>query len=411
MPLVLCLILIGVVFARKQFTYIELLPGVYLIEFAMLLLVISVFLRAFVFLSDSGPEGRGSPLVLPGGLALLSGACLVLAMSKAVSHVAMAGESAQLQELPILVYPFFWTILLVWLSQQTRRDVDRLHKVLTYTVLLFPLAFVALHASGLLDVLILLDKPLWPNNNFVFAACLLVAVFHRDRFPAWVIWPSTAASLMGVLVEAQRGTFVCLLLAFVLLMRRASQALQLFAIGIAAIAIVAAFGEDLSYRFEGGVSDLAGFFTSVSAGTDDPRYSSTEHRGEMWSHVVGNALESPQAMALGKPISESIVPEAWRNPHNGYISALGRGGVLALTFYLLLLLDSAAALVHTRHRPRHVMAHILYFTSCIDAMTQTVFDSPYSLFLVIVSAALSFSDRARGPAPVAMGSVRAVGAA
>lgn len=396
MPAVLCLILIGVVFARKQFTYIELLPGVYLIEFAMVLLAISVILRAFVFLPDGGPEGRGSPLVLPAVLTTLSGFCLLLAMSKAVGHVAMAGEAAQLQELPILVYPFFWTVLLVWLSQQTSKSIDCLNAVLSYAVLIFPLGFVVLYTSGLLDVLTLLDKPLWPNNNFIFAACLLVAVFHRHRFPAWLIWGSTAASLMGVLVEAQRGTFVCLFLAFVLLMRRLTQALQLLTIGIIAIVLVAAFGEDLSYRFEGGVSDLAGFFTSVTADTDDPRYSSTGHRGEMWAHVVANALESPRELALGKPISESIVPEAWRNPHNGYVSALGRGGILAFAFYLLLLVDAVTALLHTRNQPRRVMVHILYFTSCIDAMTQTVFDSPYSLFLVIVSAALSIHERAHG---------------
>jgi hypothetical protein len=393
MPLVLCLILVGVLFARKQFTYIEVFPGVYLIEAVMVMLATSVVMRAFVLL----PKGRGIPLRLPLALGLLSCICLFLALTKAIYHVTSGGEFGRLQELPILVYPFFWAVLLVWLSQQKNRAVAFINAIFSYTLLLFPLAFVALYTSGLLDALTLLDRPLWPNNNFVFAACLLVSVFHRHRFPAWLIWSSTAAALMGVLIEAQRGTFVCLFLAFLLLMRRATQALQLLAIGLVAIVIVAAFGEDLSYRFEGGVSDLAGFFKSVTATTDDPRYSSTEHRGEMWSHVVANALESPQALALGKPISESIVPEAWRNPHNGYISALGRGGVVAMAFYLLLLADAVAALLHTRERPRQVVVHILYFTSCIDAMTQTVFDSPYSLFLVIVSAALSIHDRAQTP--------------
>ncbi len=389
MTLILALIIIGVVFIRKQFTYIEVLPGIYLIEAVMVMVAFSVVFRAMMLL----PRRKGVPVVLPTALGLLSGVCLFLAVIKATVHLMMNGSPAQLQELPILVYPFFWALLVIWLSQQTHRSIQWLSATLTYAVLLFPLSYVALYASGLLNALTLLDKPLWPNNNFIFAACLLMAVFHRQGLPSWLIWGSTAASLMGVLVEAQRGMFVCLFLAFALLMRRASQALQLLGIGLTAIFIVAAFGEDLSYRFEGGVSDLAGFFTSVAASTDDPRYSSTEHRGEMWSHVIANALESPLALALGKPVSESIVPEEWRNPHNGYISALGRGGVFALVFYLLLLADAIVALLHTRDSPHRAMTHILYFSSCVDAMTQTVFDSPYSLFLVIVSAALSIHDR------------------
>ena len=178
-------------------------------------------------------------------------------------------------------------------------------------------------------------------------------------------------------------------------MRRVSQALQLAGIAVLAIVLVALFGQDLSYRFEEGVSDLGSFFTSVTAPTDDPRYSSTEHRGEMWAHVVGNALDNPVDLAIGKPILESIVPEAWRNPHNGYVSALGRGGLVALVFYLLLLADSIVALLHTRADRQYTVTHLIYFTGCIDAMTQTVFDSPYSLFLVVMSAALSMYARAQ----------------
>ena len=101
------------------------------------------------------------------------------------------------------------------------------------------------------------------------------------------------------------------------------------------------------------------------------------------------------ARLTGEPLTMSLVSEAWRTPHNGYLSALGRGGVIALMFYLVLALDAVRALLFLRRVPERPLIHLLYFCGCADALTQTVFDSPYSLFLVICAGACSTVMRGR----------------
>ncbi len=403
---VMTLLIVGLVFGRKQFAYLEVAPGLYIIEVVTAALLCTTVVGGFVAATPVRRAWSKNVMShLPRPLLLCSGVCLLLAVGKAVTHFASGGQAAGLQELPILVYPAIYPVLVLWMSQRSPSGRRAVLLSLEYAILLFPVYFLVMHATGALEMLSLLNRPLWPNNNFVFSTCLLAIVFCRGAYPTWVLLVSSCCALIGIMLEAERGAFVCLGLAALVLVRRGGHAVQLGAVALAGLVIVAAFGEQLSYRFEGGLDDAASFFSSIAGGSDDPRYSSTEQRREMWSQVVEDVGAAPDTLLIGKPLSTSIVAEAWRNPHNGYVSALGRGGVFGLLFYLTLLVDATWALWMSQRDLGYPLCHLLYFCGCVDALTQTVFDSPYSLFLVICAGACSVIVRAQHPQPVAEGGV------
>lgn len=197
-------------------------------------------------------------------------------------------------------------------------------------------------------------------------------------------------------IEAQRGAFLILVFGILFLFRRFKHLLVLFFLSIIIIYLfIDNYGSFLSYRFENGASDFFEFFKSFFNLSFDPRYSSTESRLGMFRYVIENYTNDGIIFFQGLPIDQIIVPKAWRNPHNGYLSAFSRGGIFIFLFYFLFLIDSLHAIYFSRQANLFSITHFVYFSCCIDAFTQTTFDSPYSLFLLIFSSSLSIAIRIR----------------
>jgi hypothetical protein len=116
----------------------------------------------------------------------------------------------------------------------------------------------------------------------------------------------------------------------------------------------------------------------------------------MWKSVLSQINQNTTIFLVGMPLHQKIISNhPWAYPHNGYLSAFARGGFLTFCCYLLFLLDSFFALQYTKRDKIFSMSHYVYFAACIDAFTQTVLDSPYSLILLMFSAALSITIRMR----------------
>ncbi len=101
---VMTLLIVGLVFGRKQFAYLEVAPGLYIIEVVTAALLCTTVVGGFVAATPVRRAWSKNVMShLPRPLLLCSGVCLLLAVGKAVTHFASGGQAAGLQELPILV--------------------------------------------------------------------------------------------------------------------------------------------------------------------------------------------------------------------------------------------------------------------------------------------------------------------
>src|ERR1700687_2194195 len=82
---VMTLLVLGLVFVRKQFAYLEVLPGLYIIEAVTMVLMGATCLRAFA--GDSAGCRIPRAIRTPRPLVVAGLACLVLAIAKALANI------------------------------------------------------------------------------------------------------------------------------------------------------------------------------------------------------------------------------------------------------------------------------------------------------------------------------------
>jgi hypothetical protein len=368
------------IYFRKIISYFEVFPNFYFYEFIFLIITIYVFCK---FNVKKFVESK--LLFLYVCMIILALFILLLALFK----ISNGGSPENYKEVGILLYPFYWSLLLLIFNNA---DLGKLNTYSNHTILVFPIFLSVLIFFGIYAALVGVNIILWPNNNMILTSCLL-ALTHKGKKPLYNLSIiSSLFSILNLLIEAQRGAFLILVFGFITLIKDLKNLLIFFLVLLSMYLLVDFYGSELSVRFENGSSDFL-YFINAILGDSDIRYSSSETRMNMWLSVVNQIQDNAIIFFSGLPIDQTIVSEAWRTPHNGYLSAIARGGILTLLFYLFLLYDSFLALLYTRRSESFSLCHYIYFACCIDALTQTVFDSPYSLFILIFSSSLSIAIR------------------
>ena len=399
--LILFSIFFFTLFARRFFAKIEFFSNIYIYElffcFLFILLLSQVkFEKKILF--------KKIPLryLL---LIVLAGYCFSLAIFKCLSlitdSVSLNLASDGLREVVILFYPIYFVILLVYFFTLNKTSLIKFNNYVNISIFVFPIFCSFLYFTKYFYVII--DEngnSLWPNNNFILVSVLLALFHYQKKFTFSYYAFSIFQALTSMLFEAQRGILVILLASYAILIRKLNHLKIVFFLFGTSFILIFLFGSYFSPRFSHNPSNFVTSTFSLpstsSSSSSDIRYSSTETRIEMWKSVLSKVNENTTIFFIGMPLHQKIISNhPWAYPHNGYLSAIARGGILTLFCYLLFLLDSIFALQYTKTDKIFSISHYVYFGACIDAFTQTVFDSPYSLILLMFSAALSITIRMR----------------
>jgi hypothetical protein len=389
---------ISLLFGRKIFTYLSFADSIYILE------IIFVTILLFLFYKNPRLSLRGFNK-FQFVLCALAALCLVFGIVKALD----CHTGACLKELPILVYPAYFVVLFCAISMLNDRDIYRLKRVIFYSVMCFPLYHLLLYVADVFPFLATHGLSLWPNNNAFFVSALLPFVLDIKSLGLFGISLILVPDILGLLFEAQRGALVCFIVVVFLIVRRKESLYSGFIVCALWLLLAVTIGDKLSVRFTNGVDDIKSFISAsspkivvdslVSSGVNpsqqDIRYTSTSDRISMWREVISKARGSVTIFTFGLPNHEKLVDRPWRVPHNGFLSAFGRGGILCFMFYVLISIASFIAVLRLKSSKYSLVYVGLYFTLCVDALTQTTFDSPYSLSIVLILAALYQVDMNR----------------
>lgn len=385
---------VSLLYGRKLFSYIG-YQNIYIIELSFALMLTWSLYK--IRLSDFKNTSRIHNLLI-----ILSSSVFLLGIFKFFNcHTAEC-----LREMPILIYPVYYVIGVLFLSKLNSRYISLIMRCMYYGILIFPFYYLFIYGFDIIKLLADSGLSLWPNNNPILIAALspfmngissLYSIFQICfiMFPAYV----------GLLVEAQRGAIlIFIIVALLLFLKRPRSILPSVIVAFLWVLSASLIGGNFSSRFNGGHNDVKNFIEasnpkilieSISTNDnqkllikDDIRYSSTSDRINMWKEVIGTVSNSYNYLLIGLPLDIKLVNRPWRNPHNGYISSFGRGGIIGLLCYLSFAAFSLTAFFSKKGDKYFNLINIFFIALCIDAITQTTFDSPYSLALFFITAAI-----------------------
>jgi len=249
-----------------------------------------------------------------------------------------------------------------------------------------------------------------PGNTYVYAVALLIGIFVLEISIVSIVL--ILGTIIFAFVLGERATFLnivvgaSIIILFsnkssskVYLFKRLVPALGLFMMIFFALPFINDFILNLfsEMRFDFTHQNIINFFKSILSSAPDLVGAGTRfHRLEMWSNIVGEWLSSPSTFFFGTGYVGNVALEIFRNPHNGFLTLIKRGGLINIVLYASFIIYLIRAIKET-HGDKKTMAFGLASLGAFlgDAATGTIIDSPYTscIFYAQIALILAYLER------------------
>lgn len=297
--------------------------------------------------------GLGHSNSLPRRDILLLVPIAVIALIGAM-HLANEGFSS---EQLLNASPMFYPVVVLAGVYVARKWLNRLHKF--YWSLFIAVSLLAISAPA---VRALLSGVIVINGHSLFG---FYGSYYTVVIPAFCYFFTrairgrtillTIISTAAILVLGSRSGMVALFISIMCLFLAADKArfafksLLLISALLAALTFIFPLLNYFSAGFRGDFSPSYYFYALLSivvpeAGMADfgtAFVGSRTHRMEMAYEIIQEVMKSSSTTLFGLGVSEPLVETSFRNPHNGYVTILGRSGMIGLAALVWLVIYTA----------------------------------------------------------------------
>lgn len=255
--------------------------------------------------------------------------------------------------------------------------------------------------------------------------CILVPaigyfIIFRKKEKFWALF--TTLGIVALLITGSRAGFLSLF-ALMLIVVNFKQLHHVLIVGVILVLVVAisvefilpSFLDAFAITTRGNFS--AEYYAAMFISIFDPNYGassfgeslsgSREHRFEMWQYVINNVHATSRTTWFGVGFSDPLVDAVFINPHNSYITFLGRGGYVGLFLFSTLLFHSFFRSISANIRSKRIHNQAakdgdLIFDMCvwgsafvlsltINLGFSTVFESPMNAVPMLFFLGLTYA--------------------
>lgn len=382
---------------RKTFSYINIF-GIYVIEFSIFF---SFLLFLFIFLNK--PIYNLNRVSLTTKLSLIF-CCIFIAYN---ILIAIFSNSINFKGLIPGVYPFVFLLVFIFAINAPLKLLVKLHTIIFYFYLLSWL--ISFFVSYVLTPLIgTIEAPGWTyvygvslglsfflaikNKYFIILFCLnfifAILLFERASFFNFLF--SLAAS--GLLLNNYFPKFFIFKSVYYLIF-------FFLALVFFSPLIINYFFDTSLFRFELDYKNILNFFYSIFSSNADVSgdlSGTRNHRLEMWTDLIEIMFSNFKSLFFGIGYDGEVLDLLgvdFRAPHNGFITIFVRGGLIGLLIYLLFLTFTffrlkSKIVFSSIFENYFFLGGLVFFAFIGDALTGTILDSPFTIFLVYFHLAL-----------------------
>ena len=227
---------------------------------------------------------------------------------------------------------------------------------------------------------------MYPNNTYFHSAFTLFFLINFINNRQLVNLLFFLASISLLVLEGQRGAYVDLLGASIvyLILIRTWNILLISFLSISFFIAIAIFvNTDFSIWLQS--------FIPFSEGSSIAEYNSTNTRFEMWLNLLSLFYESADLKTLmfGFGLTTTFFTESF-NLHNGYLQIFANYGLIGITIFTLFIayIFHCTVSILRRKNDSDLLCVFIFLSFIFDALTQTSFDSPFSLTLFYIVCGL-----------------------